>query len=161
VAVHQRWNDLLLDLQDAQRHGNVVERKLAALNPQMNDIAAKLKTASNVPEPVKKQFAELNTQFDSVRVKFGVGVAAGGRAGGGGGRGGADPENALARTGATKSAIMGIWETPSAGMLKQSAESKAALNKAIMEANALMPRIAAVSAELKKYDIALSVPGDK
>ena len=111
---------------------------------------------------MKNQFADVNKQFDSVRVKFGVGAAAAaGRGGGGGGRGGADPSNALARAGAVKSAIMGIWETPSAGMLKQSADAKAALAQAIGEADALMPKIAAVSQALKKYDVTLTVPGEK
>jgi hypothetical protein len=60
-----------------------------------------------------------------------------------------------------KVAIMGIFETPSAGMLKQGAEAKAALAKALAEANALLPKVSAVGTELKKYDIALSVPPAK
>jgi Sortilin, neurotensin receptor 3, len=160
-VAHRRWNEVILDLQDAQRRGNATERRLSALNPQMVAAATKVQSAANVPEAVKKQFADLNTQFDSVRVKFGVGVVAPVGRGGGGGRGAADPANALARTGATKSVIMGIWETPSAGMLKQSAESKAALMKAIADADALMPKIAAVSQELKKYDIAITMPAEK
>ncbi len=159
-AAHRRWNEAILDLQEAQSRGNAIERKLAALNTPMVDAVIKLRTATNVPDAVKAQFTDVSNQFDSVKVKFGVGAPpAGGR--GGGGRGGADPANALARTGATKTAIMGIWETPSAGMLKQSAEAKAALVRAIAEAEALMPKLAAVSAELKKYDIAIPVPGVK
>ncbi len=161
-AAHRRWNEVILDLQDAQRHGNAIERKLAALNTGMTSVATKLKTATNVPDAVKTQFADVSKQFDSVRVKFGVGAPAGGRAGGGGGgRGGADPANVLARTGAIKSSIMGVWETPSAGALKQVSEAKAALAKAIAEANALMPKIEAVSQALKKYDITLTVPAGK
>jgi photosystem II stability/assembly factor-like uncharacterized protein len=161
-AAHRRWNEVLLDLQEAQRQGNAMERKLAALNTEMTAADTKLKSASGVPDAVKSQFADVSRQFDSVRVKFGVGAAAAaGRGGGGGGRGGADPSNALARAGAVKSAIMGIWETPSAGMLKQSADAKAALTQAIADANALMPKIAAVSAALKKYEITVTVPGEK
>jgi len=161
-AAHRRWNEVILDLQEAQSRGNAMERKLAALNTPMNDAAAKLKSAANVPDAVKAQFADVSKQFDSVRVKFGVGApAAAGRGGGGGGRGGADPSNALARTGAAKSAIMGIWEAPSAGMLKQSTESKAALTKAIAEADALMPKIAAAASALKKYDITITMPAAK
>jgi len=163
-AAHKRWNEIILDLQEAQSRGNAMERKLSALNTQMNDAATKVKSAANVPDAVKAQFADVSKQFDSVRVKFGVGGAAAagrGAGGGGGGRGAVDLSNALARTGAAKSAIMGIWETPSAGMLKQSADSKAALTKAIADADALMPKIAAVSAALKKYDITITVPGTK
>ncbi len=159
-AAHRRWNEVILDLQETQSRGNAMERKLAALNTPMVDAVIKLKTATNVPEAVKTQFADVSRQFDSVKVKFGVGAPpAGGR--GGGGRGGADPANALARTGATKTAIMGIWEAPSAGMLKQSSESKAALVRAIAEAEALMPKLSAVSAELKKYEIVIPVPAGK
>jgi hypothetical protein len=56
---------------------------------------------------------------------------------------------------------MGVWESPSAGSVKQVSEAKAALDKAIAEANALLPRISAVSVELKKYDIAITVPAGK
>jgi photosystem II stability/assembly factor-like uncharacterized protein len=161
-AAHRRWNEVILDLQEAQRHGNAMERKLAALNTEMTNAATKLKSASNVPDAVKNQFADVSKQFDSVRVKFGVGApAAAGRGGGGGGRGGADPANALARTGATKTAIMGIWETPSAGMLKQAAEAKAALARAEAEAEALLLKIGAVSSALKKYDITIAMPAAK
>jgi len=158
---HRRWNEVILDLQDAQRRGNLMERKLAALHTEFTNAAAKLKTAGNVPDAVKAQFADVSRQFDSVRVKFGVGVPAGGRAGGGGGRGAADPANALARTGTIKSALMGVWETPSAGSLRQVAEAKAALAKAEADANALMPKISAVAEALKKYDITITVPGNK
>ena len=161
-AAHRRWNEVILDLQDAQRSGNAMQKRLTALNTEMTGVASKLKTATNVPDAVKNQFADVSRQFDSVRVKFGVGApAAPGRGGGGGGRGGADPSNALARTGAIKSAIMGVWETPSAGSLKQASEAKAALAKAIVEANALMPKVEALSTALKKYDIAMTVPGNK
>jgi hypothetical protein len=157
-AVHRRWNEVILDLQEAQSRGNAMERKLAALNTPMVDAVIKLRTATNVPDAVKTQFADVSRQFDSVKVKFGVGAPP---AAGRGGRGGADPSNALARTGAAKTAIMGIWETPSAGMLKQSSEAKAALTKAIADADALMPKLSAVSAALKKYDIAIPVPAGK
>jgi hypothetical protein len=161
-AAHRRWNEVILDLQDAQRHGNAMERKLSALNTEMTGVATKLKTATNVPDAVKNQFADVSKLFDSVRVKFGVGAPPGGRAGGGGGgRGGADPSNALARTGAIKSSIMGVWETPGVGALKQVSEAKAALTKAIAEANALMPKVVAVAAALKKYEITLTVPAAK
>ena len=157
---HRRWNDVILELQDAQRSGNAMERKLTAINTDMVNAATKIKAATNVPDAVKTQFADVSKQFDSVRVKFGVGMPAGGRAGGGGGgRGGADPSNALARTGAVKSALMGVWETPSAGSFKQVGEAKAALAKAVAEANALMPKISALAAELKKYDITISGAG--
>ncbi|MFI5233945.1 MAG: hypothetical protein ACHQSE_15730, partial [Gemmatimonadales bacterium] len=156
-AVHRRWNDVIVDLQDAQSRGNEMGRRLLAINTQMNAAASKLKGSTTVPAAVQKQFADVNAQFDSVRTRFGVGApAAGGR--GGGGRGGVDPVNALGRVSAVKLAIMGIWESPSAGMVRQGNEAKTALAKAVTEANALLPKIAALGAELKKYDIAVTVP---
>jgi hypothetical protein len=160
-AVHRRWNDVIVDLQDAQSRGNEMGRRLTAINTEINAAATKLKSATNVPEAVKTQFADMSRQFDSVRVRFGVGAAAAGGRGGGGGRGAADPANALARVSGVKAAIMGIFETPSAGMLRQGAEAKAALAKALTEANTLLPKVATVGTELKKYDIALSVPAGK
>ena len=158
-AVHRRWNDVIVDLQDAQSRGNEMGRRLLAINTQMTAAAAKLKSAANVPAATQKQFADVNAQFDSVRIRFGVVTpAAGGRGGGGGGRGGVDPANALGRLSAVKVAIMEIWETPSAGMIRQGAEAKAALARAVTEANALLPKITALGTELKKYDITLTVP---
>ncbi len=159
---HRKWNDVILDLQESQKKGNAMAKKLTDLNKQIVDAATQVRANASIPEAVKTQFTDMSKQFDSVRVKFGVGApAAPARGGGGGGRGGADPANALARTGAAKSAIMGIWETPSAGMVKQAADSKAALAKAIVDANALMPKIATVAAALKKFDITINMPAEK
>ncbi|MGH7656022.1 MAG: WD40/YVTN/BNR-like repeat-containing protein, partial [Gemmatimonadaceae bacterium] len=100
-AVHRRWNEVIVDLQDAQSRGNEMARRLLAINTQMNAAATKLKTATNVPDATKKNFDDVNKQFDSVRTRFGVGApAAAGR--GGGGRGAADPANALARVSGVK-----------------------------------------------------------
>ena len=157
-AVHRRWNDVIVDLQDAQSRGNEMGRRLLAINTQLTAATTKLKAAANVPAATQKQFTDVSTQFDSVRTKFGVGApAAGGR--GGGGRGAVDPANALGRVAAVKLAIMGIWESPSAAMLKQGAEAKAALAKAVADANVLLPKITALGSELKKYDVVLTVPG--
>ena len=53
---------------------------------------------------------------------------------------------------------MGIWETPSASLVRQYNEVKLALPKAVTDANALLGRAAGVSQSLKKYDITLNVP---
>ncbi len=85
-AVHRRWNDAIMDLQDAQIRGDEMGRRLQALNTSMNGAATKVPADAAIPEAVKNQFADVNRQFDSLRVKFGVGVVTpAGR--GGGGRG--------------------------------------------------------------------------
>jgi hypothetical protein len=64
----------------------------------------------------------------------------------------------LGRTSALKNALAGIWEVPSASMMRQYTELKLALPKAITDANALLVKAASVSQALKKYDITLTVP---
>ena len=64
----------------------------------------------------------------------------------------------LGKVSAAKSNIIAFWESPSAGTLKQAAEAKAGLPKAIAEANALLATAAKVSAALKAADITLTVP---
>ena len=103
----------------------------------------------------------MNKELDAVRKKFGVPLAAAaGGGGGGGGRGAApvDPENVLARTSTLKNSIMSVWETPSAALVRQYDQVKLELPKAVTSANAVLSRAAAVSQQLKQYDITLTVP---
>jgi hypothetical protein len=159
----RRYNDVATDLHELQRRGQETANALNALYPQMTDIASKLNNEAKVPAPAKTQFESLNKEFDAVRKKFGVPAqaAAGGRGGGGGGggRGGAaDPDNILARAGGLKGQMVAFWETPSASMLKQYADVKLALPKAIAEANAFLAKARTLSQTLKGSDITLTVP---
>ena len=158
-AQRRRHDALVAELHDAQRTGTGWASALNALYSQMTGASGKVKDAVNVPPAVKAQFDAFNKDFDALRVKFGVGpgAAAAGR-GGGGGRGGADPDNALGRTTALKGLVMGVWEAPSESTVRQSTEAKAALQKAVTEAGALLTRATAVSGALKPYDITLTVP---
>jgi hypothetical protein len=125
----------------------------------MIDASDKIGKASGVPASVKTEFESLSKEFDVVRAKFGVPQtpAAGGR--GGGGRGGAvDPQNVVARAGNIKTQLLAFSETPSDSLMKQYADVKAALPKAIAEANAVLVKAMAVSQTLKKYDVTLNVP---
>ena len=155
----RRHDAVANDLHSVQRTGLKVAAALDKLYPQVTAATGKIKDAGNVPAAVKTQFEALAKQFDSVRVKFGVPTVAG-RGGGGGavGRGGADPDDALTRTTALKIRVMGIWEAPSDGTVRQAAEAKSALQKAIADANAFFTRAAAMSASLKTYDVVLTVP---
>ncbi len=74
------------------------------------------------------------------------------------GGGGADPANVLGRLSTAKSNVLAFWESPSAGLSKQANDAKAALPKAISEANALLATAAKVGAALKPFDIAFTVP---
>jgi len=162
---HERYNAIVTDLHAIQRRGTEAAGALNKLYPQMADVSTKINGNASVPALVKTQFESLNKDLDALRKKFGVPLNApaaagrGGGGGGGGGRGGAvDPDNVLARTSGLKTQIMGIWETPSASLVRQYNEVKIALPKAVADANALLGRATGISQSLKKYDITLSVP---
>jgi len=130
---------------------------------QLADVSKKIGEKSDVPANVKTQFEAFQKDMDVTRKKFGVPLNqnAGGR-GGGGGRGGAvDPENVLAREAGLKQALMGVWEAPSASMVRQYNQVKLELPKATADANALLARATSLSQALKKYDITLNVPPGK
>ena len=160
-ASRRRHDVLAADLHESQRLGTATARALNGLYGQIASATTKIKDAGNVSLATKTRFEEFSKEFDGLRVKFGVPVAAGGRGGGGaggGGRGGADPENVLARTSALKSSVMAIWEPPSDAVVRQSAETKAALLKAVAESNAFLVKAATMSQALKPFEITLSVP---
>ena len=163
-AARRRYNDILMDLHDVQRRATEVAGMLNALHPQMAEAATKV-AASNAPASVKAQFEALNRDFGTVRTSFGVPFptpAAGGGpgGGGGGGRGGGppDPQNLLARAGNVKNQIMGIWEPPSNALVRQYTEVKAALPKAITDANAVLLRARTLSRTLSSHGVTLTVP---
>jgi hypothetical protein len=169
AAARVAYNTVATDLHETQRRGQQVASALTALGMQLLTVQGKVKAATNVSDAVKAQVDALGKQFDSVRVKFGVaaavapGTGGGGRggaggAGGGGGRGGADPANVLGKVSSAKNNIIAFWESPSASTLKQAAEAKAGLPKAMAEANAVLASAAKVSAALKAADITLTVP---
>jgi hypothetical protein len=158
----EKYNAMITDLQSLQARGVKVANALNALHPQMADVGQKVAASGTVPATVKSQFESFNKEYDAVRKKFGVPlpVAAAGGRGGGGGRGGPpiDPENVLGKTAALRTAVVGIWETPSASLTRQYNVSKVELPQAITQANAELARATAMSATLKKYDITLNAP---
>ena len=54
--------------------------------------------------------------------------------------------------------MMAFSEVPSDTLMKQYADVKLALPKAISDANAVLVKAMTVSQSLKKYDVALTVP---
>jgi hypothetical protein len=159
-AHRRQYDTILTDLHEVQRVGMLAATALTTVYPQMTAAATKMKNAANAPAAVKTQFEALNRQFDAVRVKFGVPAPTGGGrgGGGGGGRGGADTDNVLARLSALKVGIGGIWEAPTPATVRQSADAKLALQRAVTEANAFLAKAAAMSESLKSQDITLSIP---
>jgi hypothetical protein len=158
---NDRYNAMANDLTNLQRRAVPVANALNALYPQMANVARELADKSDAPAILKSQFDAFNKSFDAVRRKFGVPLpapGAGGR-GGGGGRGAApDPENVLARTTALRTALIGIWEPPSAWMVRQYEQAKLELPKAVSDADAVLARGAGVAQALQKVGITLTVP---
>jgi hypothetical protein len=64
----------------------------------------------------------------------------------------------LGRTAALKTQILSFWEAPSAALIAQVDELKAALPRAIGEANTLLNRARTVSQNLQPHGITLTVP---
>jgi hypothetical protein len=163
----KRAAEIALDLHEAQRHGQQAADALGSLESQMSDISEKVK-ASKAPDAVKAQYDAFVKEFDAVKAKFGIGPApaaaapaGGGRGGGGGGRGGGaavDQTNILGRVNALKGDLSGFGDMVSDTQLKSYTELKAALPKAVADANSVLVKAMTVSQALKKYDIAMTVP---
>ncbi len=170
VADRSRYNDVVMDLHDLQRRGTAVMAKLVTLNPQLIAADEKVKTTASLPADVKRDYDELRAEFDQLRARFGVaanagiapvaGAAPGGGAGGGGGAGNAAASmaNVLGRTSTLKNAISGIWEMPSDVVLRQYADVRTSLPKAISDANAFLRRASSVANAVKPYGIMISIP---
>jgi hypothetical protein len=157
---HEHYNMVVADLHEMQRKATAAASALNTVYGQLADVSKKVNEKSDIPANVKSQVETFSKEMDATRKKFGVPLNqnAGGR-GGGGGRGGAvDPENVLAREAGLKQGLMGVWEAPSASMVRQYNEVKLALPKAVSDANALLAKAVSLSQTLKKYDITLTVP---
>lgn len=161
VAQAIAYNAMLADLHAMQRRAVSMATALNTVYRQMADVSKKVTESTAVPANVKTRFTAFNKDFDAVREKFGVPLAApGGRGGGGGGGRGAapDPTNVLARESALKNSIMSVWESPSPSLVRQYNEIKAAMPKAVADANAVLARASALSKTLAQYQITLTVP---
>ena len=156
------YNAQATELHSAQQAGAAAAAPMTALLADVRKVVAKMDSTPTIADSVKTQFAAFRKDFDAVRAKLGVGAPAGGPAGGGGGGGGAgfgaNDANVLARLGAVKSGLLGLWETPSEAVLKQAAAAKAAVNAAVAESKAFMARAKVMSALLAANGITLTVP---
>ena len=154
-----RYNAVLVDLHEQQRRGTEAARPLAALFTEVQKVALKV-DSSAAPQSVKDEWAAFRKEFDALRAKFGVGVAAGGFGGGGGGAAAiaAAAANALGRVSGIKGAVMGVWEAPSNGTMRQVNEAKAALSAAMSEADTFMTKARAMGQKLAQFNVTLVTP---
>jgi hypothetical protein len=72
--------------------------------------------------------------------------------------GGARTADLVSRAGSIKGQVMSFWELPSDGIMKQYNDLKLALPKAMLDANAFLAKVSAMSQTLKKFDITLNPP---
>lgn len=161
-AARVAYNAAIMDLHEAQRAGTAVASLLSTLYAEVARVAPQMDSAST-PAAAKTDFADFRKAFDVVRVKFGVPPAIGGGFGGGGAAAAAAAAaaqaNALGRVAAAKAAIQGVWETPSAAVMKQAADAKAALAAATTEAQTVLTRAKTLSTNLAKSNIKFSPSG--
>lgn len=152
--------DMAMDLHEMQKRSSLMTTALQSLFTQLGDNKAKLDAA---PADVKTALAAFTKDFDAVRPKFGVpppAIAAGGPGGGGGRGGGApvDPNNLAGKVGTVKGNVLAFTDNPSDTTVKQYADVKLALPKAIAEGNAVIAKATSLAATLKKAGVDLTVP---
>ncbi len=159
-AQRKKHFDTAMDLHEMQTRATAMTAALQSIFTQLTDNKAKTDAA---PADVKTALAAFNKDFDAVRPKFGVPppAAPAGGFGGGGGRGGGappDPNNLAAKVGTAKGNVMAFTDTPSDTAMRQYADAKLALPKAMAEGNAVIAKATALAATLKKAGIDMTVP---
>ena len=76
----------------------------------------------------------------------------------GGFGGGGSAQGLVNKAGSLKGQIMSFWELPSDALTKEYNDLKLAMPKAMLEANAFLAKVPAMSDTLKKYEITLTAP---
>jgi hypothetical protein len=166
AAQRAAYNALATDLHTTQQAGAAAATPMTALLAEVRKAAAKIDSTPTLADSVKTQFAAFRKDFDAVRGKLGAGAPAvpfgpGGGGGAGGGAGfGANDANVLARLGAVKSGMLGLWETPSESVQTQAASAKAAVEAAVAESKTFMARARSMSALLAANGITMAVPAN-
>ena len=166
AAQRVAYNALATELHTAQQAGAAAAAPMTALLAEVRKAAAKMDSTPTLADSVKTQFAAFRKDFDAVRAKLGAGapvVAFGPGPGGGGGGGagfGSNDANVLARLGAVKSGMLGVWETPSASVQSQATSAKAAVEAAVAEAKTLMARARSMRALLAANGITMAMPAN-
>jgi hypothetical protein len=74
-----------------------------------------------------------------------------------GGGGAANDANVLGRIGQVKSNVLAVWEAPSDALRQQASAARTALDAAIAEVTAFMPKARALSAKLAAAGITMNV----
>ena len=154
----KKYYDTAMDLHEMQKKSTAMTTALQSLYSQLNDNKSKIDGNADAKAAVEA----FSKDFDAVRPKFGVPPAVVAIApGGGGGRGGGapvDPNNLAAKVTTVKGNVLAFADTPSDSSMKQYADIKLALPKAIAEGNAVIGKASALATALKKAGVELTVP---
>jgi len=160
AAQRVAYNALATELHTAQQAGAEAAAPMTALLAEVRKAAAKMDSTPTLADSVKTQFAAFRKDFDAVRAKLGAGAPAVAFGPGGGAGFGSNDANVLARLGAVKSGMLGVWESPSASVQSQATSAKAAVEAAVTESKTFMARARAMSALLAANGITMTVPAN-
>ncbi len=164
----KRMFDMAMEMHELQRRGTEVSNALRPLNTRVAELAKEIAGRNDVPADVKASFDAFNKDLAAFAPKFAP--QAGGRGGGagpaaaapqaGGAPGAAavtPPLNLLARIGQAKTGLMATMPVTEQAT-RAYTESKTLVPKAILDANALFARAAALSTTLAQYKLTLTAP---
>jgi photosystem II stability/assembly factor-like uncharacterized protein len=156
--------DMAMELHELQKRGTDTANAVTPLNMKVTELAQQVGGNESIPADVKATFDQFSKDLAAMAAKFaqpaggrGFGGGAGGGAAAGGGRGGAGTESVMTQLAQAKNGLMGsMW--PTEQTTRAYAEAKTKVPKAIADADALMTKAQALSTELAKYNVALTVP---
>jgi hypothetical protein len=172
----KRMFDMAMEMHDLQKRATEVQNALRPLNTRMTELAKEIAGRSDLPADVKAAFEAFNKDLAAFAPKFAP--AAFGRGGGAGPAAAAAPAaaqapaqpgqaapapaappavNLLTRIGQAKNGLMATMPV-SEQTMKAYTEAKAQTPKAILDANALFARAAAISTALAPHKLTLAAP---
>jgi hypothetical protein len=163
--------DMAMEMHELQRRGTEVSNALRPLNTRMAELAKEIASRDDVPADVKASFEAFNKDLAAFAPKFapqafgrGGGAGPGGaapaaaQAGGAPGAAAATPPvNLLTRIGQAKTGLMATMPVTEQ-TTRAYTEAKTQVPKAIIDANALFARAAALSTSLTPYKLTLTAP---
>jgi hypothetical protein len=137
----------VLALHDEHRRAAATVARVNTLRTQLSN-AQQRADSLNLSADERASLAQLKARLDSVGPALGVGIAAQAGCAGAG--------NAYSRFTGLKSAVVGLWETPSAGLQQQIRAAQAALAPALRDADRLLADAVRVGRGLQAKGVTLA-----
>jgi hypothetical protein len=156
----RRMFDMAMELHDLQKRGTAAADALRPLVTRLTELAKEIGTRTDVPAEVKTAFEAYHKEVTALAPTL-IMQPGGGGFGGGGGQGGpggaAAQLNVLTRLGQAKNGLMATMPV-TASTTRAYSEAKTNVPKAIVDANALFAKGAALSGSLATYKLKLEAP---